>query len=148
MDFWRNSRDVSRAQKRGLSEISAYLVAYNRFGYSHDAQLRCGLVQRVKRDDGVRLRSAALATAIAVVVAVLIALAITASAVPRALATPPGYSTRELVFNYSATGAAVNPIDWNSFITRDRQRLGVPRRLGWLGSGDMERQLHLSARYQ
>jgi beta-glucanase (GH16 family) len=58
-----------------------------------------------------------LAAVIAVVVAVLIALTITASTVPRSLATPPGYSARELEFNFSASGSAVNPIDWNSFLT-------------------------------
>jgi beta-glucanase (GH16 family) len=58
-----------------------------------------------------------LAAVIAVVVAVLIAFTITASTVPRSLATPPGYSASDLEFNYSASGKAVNPIDWDSFLT-------------------------------
>src|SRR6202034_842722 len=59
----------------------------------------------------------ALAAVITAVVAVLLAGTLTASTVPRSLAAPPGYSASELKFNYSASGAAVNPIDWDSFLT-------------------------------
>jgi beta-glucanase (GH16 family) len=61
-------------------------------------------------------RSAAFVLVIVAVVAVLIALTITTSTVPRSLATPPGYSASDLKFNYSASGSAVNPIDWDSYI--------------------------------
>jgi len=63
-----------------------------------------------------RSKWSALVTVLAVVVAVLIALTITAPTVPRSLAAPPGYSASNLRFNYSASGSAVNPIDWDSFI--------------------------------
>jgi beta-glucanase (GH16 family) len=64
-----------------------------------------------------RWRWRTLAAVIAAVVAVLVALTLTASGVPRSLTAPPGYSAGDLKFNYSATGAAVNPIDWDSFLT-------------------------------
>jgi beta-glucanase (GH16 family) len=77
------------------------------------------------RTGTLRSRWMAVAAVIAVVAAVLIALAATTSAVPRSLATPPGYSARELEFNYSGTGSAMNPIDWDSFITSGGSSQGV-----------------------
>jgi beta-glucanase (GH16 family) len=116
-DFQRSCPDVSGAQKRGPSEISACLVAFNRFRHPHAAQLRGSPEQRVRHHRAARFRWVALAVAIAAVVAVVIALTLTGSTVAGSLAVPPGYSARELVFDYSATGSAANPIDWNSFLT-------------------------------
>jgi beta-glucanase (GH16 family) len=71
----------------------------------------------VNRPRALRLRWVALGTVITAVVAVLLAVTLTASTVPRSLATPAGYSASDLDFNYSASGSTVNPIGWDSFIT-------------------------------
>jgi len=64
-----------------------------------------------------RLRWVALGIVVTAVVATLFAVTITASTAPRSLAAPPGYSASDLKFNYSASGSATNPVDWDSFIT-------------------------------
>jgi beta-glucanase (GH16 family) len=71
----------------------------------------------VKRPGALPSRWAVLAAGITAVVAALFALTLTASGVPRSLAAPPGYSARDLEFNFSASGSVSNPLNWDSFIT-------------------------------
>lgn len=71
----------------------------------------------MNRTSAFRFRWVALGIVVTAAVAALLAVTITASAVPRSLTVPPGYSASDLKFNFSASGSATNPVDWDSFIT-------------------------------